>query len=243
MNLNLGLSMLTLILAEAALETIPTELWSNPAVRSHAKKQGKPPKQLLLDRSIHHSAMRHLYNNFKRGRPDITHFALLEALGSPLNIEGVLQVYVHTNNDFVITVNPEVRLPRNYRRFVGLIEQLFQERQVPLNEEPLLILEQKTLHQLLVEIQTDYTLAFSRQGQPKTIHTAVSVLRSKQHPTIIIGGFAHGHFSKTTTQLLDETVCVDPEMLEVWTIISRVIYEYEKSLSIPKKRLESLQIE
>ena len=64
----------------------------------------KLPKQLLLDRSLHHAGMLKLKNNLKRGRPDITHFVLLEALGSPLNKEGQLQVLIHTCNDYVIRI-------------------------------------------------------------------------------------------------------------------------------------------
>ena len=63
----------------------------------------------------------------KRGRPDIVHFTLLEALGSPLNLEGLLKIYVHTYSGYVIDVRPEVRLPRDCNRFSGLMEQLFQE--------------------------------------------------------------------------------------------------------------------
>ena len=234
---NLGVNLLTFVLAEAALETVPMELWNHPSVRHHSKRQRKPPKQLLLDRSFHHAAMQRLEDNLKRGRPDITHFALLEALGSPLNKEGHLQVYVHTNQDCVITVNPAARLPKNYSRFIGLIEQLFQQGKVPSDGEALLNLEQKTLQQLLTKIKADYFLAFSREGKPITIQTAVSALQSKQHPAVIVGGFPHGHFSETVAQLVDETVCVDSEMLEAWTITSRVIYEYERTLSLPTKRL------
>jgi rRNA small subunit pseudouridine methyltransferase Nep1 len=187
--------------------------------------------------------MKSLDNNLKRGRPDITHFTLLQSLGSPLNKEGFLEVFVHTINNYIIRINPKVRLPRNYNRFIGLIEQLFQEGKVPFEGEPLLILEQKKLKQLLDEIKTDYILAFSRDGKPKTIQTAVSVLQSKHHPAVIVGGFAHGPFSETTTKLFNDIVCVDPEMLEVWTITSRVLYEFEKSLSIPKKRLMLLEID
>jgi len=235
--------LLTFVLVEAALETVPIELWNHPAVRRHSKRQRKPPKQLLLDRSFHHAAMLRLEDNLKRGRPDITHFTLLEALGSPLNKEGHLQVYVHTNQDCVITVNPAARLPKNYSRFVGLIEQLFQQGKVPSEGETLLTLEQKTLQQLLTKTKTDYVLAFSKEGKPKTIRNAVSALQSKQHPAVIVGGFPHGQFLKTVAQIVDETVCVDPEMLEAWTITSRVIYEYEQTLSLPKKRLDSLEIE
>jgi rRNA small subunit pseudouridine methyltransferase Nep1 len=218
--------LLVLVLAEAALETVPRELWSHPAVRNHSKRQRKPAQQLLLDRSLHHQAMKRLDDNLKRGRPDITHFALLEALGSPLNKEALLQTYVHTRNDLIITVNPEARLPRNYNRFTGLIEQLFSQGKVPSTGEPLLKLEPKTLQTLLAEAETDYILAFSRKGKPKTLKEAVSSLQTKQRPAVLVGGFPHGHLSEAVIQLADEVVCVDPEMLEAWTVTSRVIYEY-----------------
>jgi rRNA small subunit pseudouridine methyltransferase Nep1 len=231
------LTLLTLILVEAALETVPKNLWSHPAVKRHSKRQKKPPQQVLLDRSLHHAAMKKLIENEKRGRPDITHFVLLEALGSPLNKEGLLKVYVHTNKDYTITVNPKTRLPRNYNRFLGLIEQLYRLGKVPSEGETLLKLENKTLQTLLAEIEADHVLLFSREGKPKTLQEAVSGLYKKQRPAVIIGGFPHGHCSKTTLELADEIVSVDFEMLEAWTLTARVIYEYERALSLPKKRL------
>jgi rRNA small subunit pseudouridine methyltransferase Nep1 len=181
--------------------------------------------------------MRRLKDNLKRGRPDITHYVLLEALGSPLNKEGLLQTYVHTCKDYVLTVNPSTRLPRNYNRFIGLMEQLFQQGKVPPTGETLLKLEHKTLQQLLTEAEADYIIAFSREGIPKTIQDTISNLQTKHRPAVIVGGFPHLHFSKTTIKLADEVVCVDPEMLETWTVTSRVIYEYERSLSVTRKRL------
>lgn len=229
--------MLIFTLAEAALETVPKNLWSHPAVRHHSKRHKKPPQHLLLDRSIHHSAMSRLRENEKRGRPDIIHFALLEALGSPLNKEGLLQVYVHTFQDLAITINPKSRLPRNYNRFVGLLEQLFQLGEVPSEGKVLLELERKTLQDILTETKADYVLAFSREGKPRTLEEAVFSLKEKRKPAVIVGGFPHGHFSETTIQLADEVVSVDSGMLEAWTMTSRVIYEYERCLSLPKKRL------
>jgi len=230
-------TLLTFILAEAALETIPQKIWNHRSVKSHANRQKKLPKQLLLDRSIHHAAMLKLKDHLKRGRPDITHFVLLEALGSPLNKESGLQVFIHTCNDYVIKVNPKTRLPKNYNRFVGLIEQLFQQQKVPLEGKQLLSLEKKSLPQLVSEIKPDYVLGFSKKGEPKTTETVVFKLEKKQNPAVIVGGFAHGHFSETTLQLVDETVCVDREMLETFIITSRIIYEYERFLSLPTKRL------
>lgn len=220
------------------METVPQKILKHPSVKRHAKRQRKLPEHLLLDRSLHHAAMLKLENNMKRGRPDITHFVLLELLGSPLNKHGSLQVFIHTRNDYVIKINPKARLPKNYNRFIGLIEQLFQQQKVPIEGKSLLVLEQKTLPQLLAEIEPDYVLGLSTHGNPKTIETTISGLSSKQNPVVIVGGFAHNHFSKTTEQLVDEMVCVDCEMLETWIIASRLIYEYERSISLPTKRLK-----
>ena len=225
------------MLAESALETIPQGLWAHPLIRRYSKKRDKPPQFLLLDRSYHHNAMKKLDESEKRGRPDIVHFALLEALGSPLNKQGNLQIYVHTINDYVISINPNVRLPKNYSRFEGLLEQLFQLGTIPPSGEVLLHLQRKDLSQLLHEVKPDYVIAFSTEGAPKTLEEAISRLHSKERTVVIIGGFPHGHFSETTARLADEIVCVDREMLEAWTLTSRVIYEYERVISLPKKRL------
>lgn len=232
--------MLTLILAESALETIPERLWTRRSIQRYAKQHQKSPQFVLLDRSYHHAAMRGLEHGEKRGRPDIVHFALLEALGSPLNKEGLLNVYVHTIDDHVITVDSVSRLPRNYNRFVNLIEQLFEYEKIPPQptEKALLTLKRQTLPQLIREIKPSYVLAFSRIGKPQTLEEAVSKISGeKNRPTVIVGGFPHGHFSETTTKLANSIVSIDSEMMEAWTITSRIIYEFERAISLPKKRL------
>ncbi|KAG8269525.1 hypothetical protein J6590_105662 [Homalodisca vitripennis] len=54
-------------------------------------------------------------------RPDITHQCLMMLLDSPLNRAGLLQVYVHTENNVLIEINPQVRIPRTFKRFCGLM--------------------------------------------------------------------------------------------------------------------------
>jgi len=232
--------LLTLILAESALETIPKKLWKHPVIKRYSEKQGKPPEFLLLDRSYHHTVMKSLKGNEKRGRPDIVHFALLEALASPLNKEQLLQVYVHTLNDHVIMVNPQVRLPKNYNRFVGLMEQLFELEKIPPTGAPLLTLTPETLSHLLRKIRPTFVLAFTRKGSSCTLEEAVAKISGEEKPVVMIGGFPRGHFSSRTLKLVDEAVSVDVEMLETWTVTSRVIYEYERAVSLPKKRLSGL---
>ena len=233
--------MLTLIITESALETIPEGLWTHPAITKWAKAHRKHPRHILLDRSYHHAAMRKLEQNEKRGRPDIVHFALLEALGSPLNREGLLSVYVHTFNGHIVRVNPVARLPKNYNRFVSLIEQLSEFGQVPPNPagRPLLTLKKQTLPQLIKEIKSSHVLALSTIGKSQTLEASISNLPENKSPVILVGGFPKGHFSDATQNLAHETLCIDHEMLETWTVVSRVIYEFERALSLPIKRLKA----
>jgi len=101
-------------------------------------------------------------------------------------------------------------------------------------------LERKTLPQLLHEIKPNHVTVFSRKGESRLLEEAVSRLSEKERPAVVIGGFPRGHFSETTIRLAKEVICIDPEMLEAWTVTSRVIYEYERALSLPRKRLKPL---
>ncbi|MDA8341294.1 MAG: 16S rRNA methyltransferase, partial [Actinomycetota bacterium] len=58
---------MSFVLAEAALELVPREVWRQPAVASDAKRRGKEPGGMLLDRSFHHSAMARMRDSEKRG--------------------------------------------------------------------------------------------------------------------------------------------------------------------------------
>lgn len=58
-------------------------------------------------------------------RPDITHQSLLMLIDSPLNRAGLLQVYIRTEKNVLIEVNPQIRIPRTFRRFAGLMGEIF----------------------------------------------------------------------------------------------------------------------
>jgi len=229
---------LTVVLAESALEPVPKQLWKHPIIRKYVQKRKKDPRFLLLDRSYHHAAMKALRDAEKRGRPDIVHFSLLELLGSPLCKEGLLQVYVHTIANSVISVNKETRLPRNYNRFLGLMEQLFELKEIPAQGLPLLtLIEELTFPQLMAKIKPDSIIVFSRMGIRKTLENAVSEFKEKKNPAAVIGGFPHGRFSENVTKLADQLVAIDREMLETWTVVARITYEYERQIGVPLKRL------
>lgn len=49
---------------------------------------------------------------------------LLMLMDSPLNRAGLLQVYIHTEKNVLIEINPQTRIPRTFDRFCGLMGKL-----------------------------------------------------------------------------------------------------------------------
>ncbi|MFX0068175.1 MAG: 16S rRNA methyltransferase [Promethearchaeota archaeon] len=229
--------MLHFLLAESALETIPFRFQRHPSVRNQARRKKKDPSELLLDVSLHHTLIGQLPNCEKRGRPDIVHLCLLSILGTPLNKAGLLRTYVHTIDNHSLFVNPEIRLPRNYNRFIGLMEQLFKIGQVPPVGTPLLHVKRKSLQQLIEDIGPQMTLLFSESGVPTTSEALANKLKEGENTAVIVGGFPHGDFSSQTRKLADMNLSIDVEPLDSWIVAARVISAYEEAIMLSKERL------
>ena len=221
--------MLTLVLAEAEIELMPAELAHHPAVIAHARQRRKQPTQILLDSNYHHSAMTNLPEGRRRGRPDITHLFLLTALESIVNKKGQLHVIIHTRNDNVITVNPETRIMRNYERFLGLIETLFEKHVVPDEKQPLLSLQPNIpLKQAIEQVQADVIITFSKDGSSVILPDYFKELKKqkKQHLLCIVGGFPSGKFHTDLKTIATADFSLYPEMLPAWTVASEILVNY-----------------
>ena len=221
--------MLTLVLAEAEVELMPAELCSHPAVIAHARQRGKQPRQILLDSNYHHAAMNNLPEGRRRGRPDITHLFLLTALESIANKQEKLQIFIHTRNDQVITVNPKTRIMRNYERFLGLLEQLFETRVVPDTIHPLLSLQENiSLKQIIEQQQADSIAALSKDGKPVVLQHYFADLKkkNKHHLLFLIGGFPSGQFHTPLDTITNEVISLYHEMLSAWTVASELLVTY-----------------
>jgi rRNA small subunit pseudouridine methyltransferase Nep1 len=222
--------MLNVLFVEAALEVVPRDISRHPAVVRNARRMGKKPEEVILDRSLHHRAMLALPEGEKRGRPDILHFCLLEALGSPLNKSGALRLRSHTLNGYSIAFTPELRLPRDCVRFGSLMEQLFAEGSVPPGEtEPLMRLERRSLSEVKREVNPSRTFALTSHGTPEKLATLCSRLAEEANPLVFIGAYPHGAMRDETLAEADEAVSIHPEALEAWVVTSRLVYEYEKA--------------
>jgi len=179
-----------LVLAESALELVPSELWRHPAVLADAKRRRKKPGEILLDRSRHHPAMRDLPDASRRGRPDIVHQVLLVFQYSMLNKRGLGRAYVHTRDDYVISLRPETRPPKSYNNFVSLLEQLYKVGRVPPSGEPLMELHKKDLRRLLEELGGRWVVLHETGEKLPLLDLGAALLNS----VVVVGGFPHGDF-------------------------------------------------
>ncbi|ASJ08949.1 16S rRNA methyltransferase [Thermococcus siculi] len=215
--------MLHLVIAEAELELVPKSIADHSSVVNYARRRGKKPEEVLLDSTYHHPALKKLEDGERRGRPDIVHICLLNALESIANREGLLRVYVHTRNDEVIYVKPETRIPRNYNRFVGLMESLFKNRVVPRDLE-LLRMEEKSLGELVEEIEPDEVFVMSEGGTPTKPRDFGETLRSLENPLVIVGGFPHGDFK---SEIPWNKISIYKAPLMAWTVVNEIIINFE----------------
>lgn len=219
--------MIHLLLAESSLELVPKELWSHPAVWKNAARRGKKPGETILDASLHHQAMKNLKNREKRGRPDVVFLSLIEALSSPLNRRGMLRVYVHTLNNYVIYVDPTVRLPKDYRRFIGLMEQLLVEGKVPPgSEKPLLYVKTRRVVDVVREVNADMNILIVDRGMKVSVMELARKVKGK-NVCFIVKGFPHGEFTEETLAVTDFKVSIYPEPLDAWCLISRILTAIE----------------
>src|SRR3989454_2141983 len=223
--------MLTLILAESSIELVPNEITGHPAIVRWAERKKKDPRQLILDQSYHHSAILRLgKSGIGRGRPDIVHFCLLLALGSPLNLDNQLSCFVHTRDDQVITIDPRTRLPRSTDRFTALIEQLYQSSMVPSSGPPLMKLRRESLKDLLSKISPDSIVALTTLGLPKPMEAVAAGLREAQRPAVVFRGVPCGHLADQTMKTAAHRFRIDRRKLEAWTVVGRAVYDYERAI-------------
>ncbi|MGQ0795332.1 MAG: ribosome biogenesis protein [Nitrosopumilaceae archaeon] len=220
--------MLSLILAESALELVPKELQTHSSVVAYSKKMRKNPSNILLDVSWHFAAMKGIKNEIKRGRPDLVHFCLLECCTIPLYFEKKIRVYVHTVQDKVIFIGDNVRLPKSYHRFVGLIEKLYLEKKIEQDGKKLLEIRDMTIGELVDQIGAKKVIGFSTRGHESSYEKAAKDIESDT--CLVIGGFSKGYFSDKILKRIDKLVSVDRNPLEAHVVISRILYEYEKRI-------------
>ncbi|MEM4717183.1 MAG: 16S rRNA methyltransferase [Desulfurococcaceae archaeon] len=223
---------LSLLLLEASLETVPLSISHHPAIVKTAARRGKKPTSIILDISLHYHAMRKLDKVEKRGRPDIVHVSLLEALESPISKRGLLRVYVHTIEGHVLFIEPATRIPRNYNRFVGLMEQLFETGSVPPGgDKPLIYIKTMKLSNLLEQIEVNGLILLNEKCSYLPLYK-VTEQALAENMAIGVGAFPHGDFEKETLDQTTHCYSIYSEPLSTHIVVSRILSSAERLLGI-----------
>ena len=221
---------LIIILVECGLELIPKEIRHHPAVKKNLSTESYSSQ--LLDTALHHTAMRNLEDSGKRGRPDIAHLCLLNALGSPLNKSSNLELYLHTINNKIFRFNPKIRIARNYNRFKGLMAKLLIDGDVTVNGTQLISEFNGELEDLLDKFKDPKTFLLSSRGKLVQGNKNLFFEDPSKEIVVIIGGFQKNNFSDSIKRLSNNLISISKYSLDAWVVISKVINMYELSHNI-----------
>ena len=88
----------------------------------------------IINCDDHYKIIKSMKKKLDEFRPDIIHQCLLNLFDSPLNKVGLLQVYIRTNKNILIEINPKTRIPRTFKRFSGLFSQLFLKNEIGIED-------------------------------------------------------------------------------------------------------------
>lgn len=218
-----------IFLVECGVELIPKKIRNHSAIRRNLSDRNYASQ--LLDNALHHSAMRNLKNRSKRGRPDITHLCLLNALGSPLNNSGDLRVYMHTIKNRLFEFNPEIRIAKNYNRFKGLMAKLLIDNGIKVDGTYLIAPVKKTLKEKLNKFKGSEVILFTEEGTPTRLHDLYKKGGSNDYVGII-GGFQKAKFSNSIRNLTENHISISEIALNAWIVVSRAITHYEMTHNI-----------
>ncbi len=216
---------LIIFLVECGLELIPKQIRKNPAVRRSVTSKNYSSQ--LLDNALHHSAMKNLKQFQKRGRPDITHVCMLNALGSALNKTGNLKLYIHTINNKIFEINPEIRIARNFNRFKGLTAKLLIDNKIQVNGSFLISPINGSLNDLIKKFKMPEIILLSSKGKLIKNHQDLFLKDISKNLIVIIGGFQKNNFSKNILDLTDKIISISSFHLDAWVVVAKTISYYE----------------
>ncbi len=221
-----------IILTEVALELIPKSLTKEPSAIKNVKKFGRAGE--ILDTSLHHSIIHTLKNSKKRGRPDILHHFLLDTLGSPANLNGYLEIYFQCSSGFY-KVSSEMKCPRDYIRFKGLMYQLIRKGHVPPKQQPYLISRMDLdLKDWTKNNFTDKnTFLFSVNGKAASLEKITSkFFNASNECAVLIGGFQKGHFSDYVSKIPSQNFALSDRGYDSWIVTNRILAKFEQDLNL-----------
>jgi rRNA small subunit pseudouridine methyltransferase Nep1 len=222
------------LFADSALELVPKEIQKHEIIKKSASRFNKKPSEILLDSSYHYIPMKKIQNSKKRGRPDIIYLCLMNLVESTFVLKNpdLVEIYVHTIKNEIIKIETNVKLPRNYERFKGLMVQLFEKRIIEFKGTSLLkILEDENLQSLLKNIKPENRFLFSSKGVSIDL---IKKFKEKSYENLafIIGAFPYGKISQQINSLTNNVISIYPDSLNAWIVLNKILNLREFTINI-----------
>ena len=171
-------------------------------------------------------------------RPDILHQELLALIDSPLNKSGNLRVYVKTTKNVLIEINPQIRIPRTFKRFSGLMVQLLHKMKIKANNESNVTLLKVVKNPFTIHLPPGIRVyGMSHLGEiysPQSL--ANRLLQSERDGNgpvcLIIGAMAAGHITLEDHPYIQEMFSISNYQLSGAAAIGRIMSGMENFLGI-----------
>ncbi|CAH1983304.1 unnamed protein product [Acanthoscelides obtectus] len=160
-------------------------------------------------------------------RPDIVHQCLLMLFDSPLNRAGLLQVYIHTESNVLIEINPQTRVPRTFKRFAGLMVQLLHKFAVRAHDGPKLlkVIKNPITDHLPVGIRK-IEMSFNCKNLKKP---SEMVPKNEEPIAIVVGAIPRGSLNCDYTE---ETVSISNYPLSAALTCTKLCSAFEEAWNI-----------
>ncbi|MCY3411415.1 MAG: hypothetical protein INQ03_07260 [Candidatus Heimdallarchaeota archaeon] len=194
--------MVKIFILDTAISQVPVDWLKFPMVKQYFDKYQRLP---LINASEHQFALKRIPREERKDRPDILHFGLLTALGYS-NLIDNLEIYFNLNKG-LYEISNTTRIPRDQKRFYGLIES---------------ILAGSYRGDLIqsVTLEEDFyqrkKFLLTRHGDNITNYSL------EENDILVFGGFAFGKFTHNIGENVIP-VSISDNSLELWTAISYVL--------------------
>ena len=209
--------MVRVFLVESSLTKVPENLKNDRVKRSYTKVYGKFYDVLDIQ-ALPPQARAEV--GPKEGRPDIVHRSILSVTDHPLFLMGSVDFYMHTVDGRIFRFSREIRPPRNYVRFLGLMSKLLSEGWVGPREEEPLIWE---VHERLSALVTGESLLLEENGEFLDPLVYIRGMSGREELSVMVGGFPQGSLSEEVRSLAKGRLSLYKGVLSSSTTLSMIL--------------------
>ena len=185
---------------------------------------------VLLNCDDHANFLRKHKKDPASSRPDILHQCMLILLDSPLNKAGKLKLYVRTEAGVLFEVSPQIRIPRTFKRFCGLMTQLLFKLSIRASNGPTKLLN------VIKNPVTDHLppncriVLMSVTGRLVAPADFVPTLPDDRPTVVICGAMAHGKVEPEYE--VDDAIAISEYPLSGAAALGRMCAAFENHLGI-----------